>query len=72
VFDASPGELIKQARLNWAKSLLEKEEGSISDIAFTVGFASLAHFSHAFKKVFGQTPSKYREYFTSDISLSNT
>ena len=62
VFNASPSELIAKARLTWAQELLRSEEGTITDIAFTVGYGSVAHFSHSFKKAFAMTPSAYRKH----------
>ncbi|MHC4241202.1 MAG: helix-turn-helix domain-containing protein [Planctomycetota bacterium] len=37
---------------------------SISDVAFALGFKSASHFSHAFRKHFGYTPSSVRELKT--------
>ena len=34
---------------------------SLTDVAFSCGFTSSAHFSRAFKKVHGKSPSQYRK-----------
>lgn len=47
-------------RLQKAKYLLGKEDLSIAEIAFQVGFSSQAYFSRLFKSKFGNTPSDYR------------
>lgn len=60
-FNSSPSELIRIARLNWAKELVVAREGTIADIAFTVGYSTVAHFSSSFKKEFGCTPSHLRK-----------
>lgn len=47
-------------RCEQAKKLLSSTNASISDIGETVGFVSLAHFSHIFRKIEGCTPSEYK------------
>ena len=34
--------------------------GTVSEIAFEVGFQSLTHFNRVFKKILGQSPTEYR------------
>lgn len=34
---------------------------SLTDVAFSCGFSSSAHFSRSFKAMFGKSPSKYRK-----------
>ena len=55
----SPNEIIRQMRLQRAKKLLEKNAGNASEVAFMVGFSSLAYFSKCFKDEFGASPSKF-------------
>ncbi len=52
-------ELVQEYRLERAAELLRKHTGTISDIAYDVGFNSLSHFSRAFHAKFGVAPSKY-------------
>jgi AraC-like DNA-binding protein len=47
-------------RINEAIKQLEKDDTKIIDIAFSVGFESLATFNRVFKNVMGKTPSDYR------------
>ncbi|MCB0565711.1 MAG: tetratricopeptide repeat protein, partial [Phaeodactylibacter sp.] len=47
--DKSPSQVIKDMRLQRAKDLLEKGAGNASEVAFMVGFNSLAYFSKCFK-----------------------
>jgi AraC-like DNA-binding protein len=56
----SPMELIWKVRLDTAARLLDQKEGSVSEIAYGVGFKSVAHFSKKFRAAHGTTPSKYR------------
>jgi signal transduction histidine kinase/ligand-binding sensor domain-containing protein/DNA-binding response OmpR family regulator len=56
----SPSDLIRRMRLERAASLLEARAGSVSRIAYAVGFKSVAHFSNRFADHFGVRPSRYR------------
>ncbi|MFQ5571804.1 MAG: response regulator, partial [Rhodothermales bacterium] len=55
----SPTDIIRSIRLERAAQLLSGRAGSISEIAYGVGFKSVAHFSTRFGKKFGVPPSKY-------------
>jgi transcriptional regulator GlxA family with amidase domain len=48
------------ARLAHARRLLLGGEGNIGEVAQASGFASLAHFSSAFRAAFGTSPSSFR------------
>ncbi len=54
----TPTDLIRRVRLQRARQLLEQKAGTVSEIAFQVGFGSLSYFSTAFKKQFGILPSE--------------
>ena len=54
----SPSALIREIRLCRAKDLLESGAGRVSDIAYAVGFKSVAHFSTSFRQRFGLAPSQ--------------
>lgn len=49
-----------EARMSAASSLLRDTTQSVSDIAFSLGYSSVEHFSSAFKQSMGCTPSNYR------------
>lgn len=51
---------LSDCRLDHARKTIQNTELSLTDIAFASGFASIHHFSFAFKKKFGSSPSKYR------------
>lgn len=52
-------EFIRAIRLKHAEKLLAARAGSVSEIAYAVGFKSLSYFSSMFAKQYGITPSKY-------------
>jgi len=56
----TPSELIMSARLKVAIELLGTQAGSISEIAYGVGFKSVSHFARRFRKEFNESPSEYR------------
>lgn len=57
----TPVELIRNIRLQKAKTLLLSTEKNISEIAYAVGFTSLAYFSKCYKEAFGCSPTETRE-----------
>ncbi len=56
-----PSQYLIEFRLNIAKDMLEKQQHSISEIAYACGFDSLSYFSTCFKKHYLITPSQYTE-----------
>jgi len=52
---------IRSQRLLKAIKLLEKGNLNISEIAYDTGFSSPSHFSRAFKKEYGKSPSESKE-----------
>ena len=57
--DLSTHKFILNLRMKRAAQLLKKKVGSISEIAYTVGFNSPSKFARAFRIHYGQTPSKF-------------
>jgi len=57
--DLSATEFIRTYRLNLAKEMIEKNTGTISEIAYETGFNSPSYFSKAFKEKFGVSPSEF-------------
>jgi signal transduction histidine kinase/ligand-binding sensor domain-containing protein/DNA-binding response OmpR family regulator len=57
----SPSDLIRRMRLERAAQMLESGAGSVAEVAYSVGFKSVAHFSNAFNEQHGVRPSAWRE-----------
>ena len=57
----SPAHYIRDVRLTRAKTMIEKEDLSIGEICFQVGFQSQSHFTRAFVEKFGVRPTAYRK-----------
>lgn len=55
----STGEFIRNIRLKKAAELLAENKVNISQVAYMVGFSSQTHFSTAFKKFYGISPTEY-------------
>lgn len=56
----TPGIFFRKYKLNKAAQMLHEGQYSISEIAVLTGFSTAAHFSVAFKKLFGVSPSDYQ------------
>ena len=54
-------EFIRNIRLEQAIRLLEEQKINITQVAYSVGFSNLAHFSTVFRKQFGVSPTDYME-----------
>ena len=55
----SPIAFVHELRIEKAKEILKSDYGSLSDVATSLGYASLYDFSRDFKKHTGLAPSKY-------------
>lgn len=58
-FGMAPRHWLTERRLLEALHLIEKKNKKPSAFYLDLGFESLSHFSHSFKKRFGKTPSEY-------------
>lgn len=56
----TPGEYIKDKRIEYAANLFIIKGVSVSEASFLSGFKSVSFFSEEFKKRFGTTPSEYK------------
>jgi AraC-like DNA-binding protein len=61
IFNATPGHWLVQKRLEEAYYLIDKKNKKPSDIYLDLGFEDLSHFSFAFKKLFGHSPTQLTE-----------
>lgn len=55
----STGEFIRNIRLKKAAELLSEKKVNVSQVAYMVGFSSHTHFSTAFRKFYGMSPTEY-------------
>ena len=55
---------VARLRLEDARSRLANPKLKVSDIAYDVGFHSLTQFNRAFKRVIGESPTKYRAHLS--------
>jgi signal transduction histidine kinase/AraC-like DNA-binding protein/ligand-binding sensor domain-containing protein len=56
----SPSDFIRTIRLRKACEMLKETDNDVTQIAYSIGFTSQTHFSTAFKKFMGLSPSEYR------------
>ena len=59
--EEAPQQYINRLRLKKAAELLRKENMTISEIAYVVGFNDYNHFGRIFKRHYGCTPTQMRE-----------
>lgn len=62
--DQSVGEFIMSMRLQRAVDLLERNAGTVSEIAYMTGFNTPNYFAKCFRKQFGCSPSEYKSRVT--------
>ncbi len=60
-YGMTPKEYADLLRLRTAKDLIVHTDKKIIDIAYIIGFSSLAAFNRFFKKQTGQAPTTYRK-----------
>jgi AraC-like DNA-binding protein len=61
LIDHTPGQLIRNMRLQKAAELISQNAGNIAEICFLTGFNDQTYFSRAFKQQFGCSPSSYKK-----------
>ncbi len=55
----SPGECVRRAKLQLSKELIREGKLTLTQIAATLEYSTVHHFSRQFKEKFGVTPSQY-------------
>lgn len=58
-------ELLDQTRQELVQSYMSREDLSISEIAYLLGFSDSSNFSRSFKRWLGQSPREYRQQILS-------
>jgi signal transduction histidine kinase/ligand-binding sensor domain-containing protein/CheY-like chemotaxis protein/AraC-like DNA-binding protein len=57
--ETTPSRFIRGVRVECARALLERGAGSVTEVAYSVGFESLSYFSRAYRERFGTAPSAH-------------
>lgn len=66
LLDTSPSALIKNVRLRHATYLLVKNDVSVAEVAYSVGFSSPSYFTTNFTQFFGITPKDFIATYAAD------
>lgn len=69
LFGATPHQLRTQLRVEQAKRLLLRDQGSVTSVCMDVGFSSLGSFSSMFARHVGMCPSEYRRYVRGSVQV---
>ena len=57
--DKTPGDFLRQIRLERAAQLLKERAGNVAEVAYAVGFNKPQYFSTLFRAAFGKNPAEY-------------
>ena len=61
LLDETPSAFLRRRRLERGAQLLSQHVGTVSEVAYAVGFKSISHFSSSFKRHIGTTPSAWMD-----------
>jgi AraC-like DNA-binding protein len=67
-FGVSPHAYLLTRRLERAASMLRSTDQSVADICMSVGFQSVGSFTTSFTRMFGKSPTAYRESFPPPVA----
>jgi AraC-like DNA-binding protein len=68
VFGLPPHAYLLTRRLERAASLLRSTDRSVADVCMSVGFQSVGSFTTSFTRMFGRSPTAYRESFPPPVA----
>jgi AraC-like DNA-binding protein len=71
-YGETPHEFLTRLRIERAKTLLARGSHNVTEACFEVGFSSLGSFSNLFAYRVGLSPSEYRRFARSTISVPST
>lgn len=60
-FGSTISDYVRARRVAWAAKRLARDGWPIAEIALDAGFCDQSHLTHAFRRVLGTTPARYRE-----------
>ena len=60
VYGTTPFDYLRNRRLEKARISLNEGNMDVTEVAYSVGYSSLSHFTKVFKQYFGMPPSNYR------------
>jgi AraC family transcriptional regulator len=63
-FRCSPGEYLRQCRMERVTQLLARKSLPLAEIALQAGFSDQSQLTHAFKRFAGLTPGAFRRTFS--------
>ncbi len=72
ITNQSARDLIKNVRMKQAAYILVNKKLNISEVAYSLGYTSLSHFSTSFKAYYGVSPKEYVEQQHSKTSNTNS
>ena len=61
IYGLTPLRFHNEVRCERAKTLLQRNEMSVTEIAFFVGYTTPSHFTNVFRKLNGISPTQYRD-----------
>ena len=70
VYNKTPHRYLTERRLDKAKELLKKNDSSVTEVCFEVGFQSLGSFSALFTRNVGISPAEFRKEYIKRFILS--
>lgn len=62
ISNQSISQFIREIRLKKAEALLQQNSGTVSEIAYEVGFGSPSYFIKCFHEYYGYAPGEYKKY----------
>jgi AraC family transcriptional regulator len=68
----TPHQYILNARIQRAKTLLQRGELPLSEIAMSLGFFDQSHFTNAFKRIVGVTPQRFLQLNSKKLQQERT
>ena len=64
--------MVRKARLECARKMLEDGNATVTEVAYECGFSSPSHLTGSFSKQFGMTPKRYQAEFNASKAVVET